>query len=465
MKIQFFGATQVVTGSCFLITCGDQHILVECGLIQGGHMEEAHNFEPFPFSIADIDAVVLTHAHLDHSGQLPKLVRDGYDGPIYTHCATRDLCQIMLMDAAVIHEKDTEIFNRKRARKHLPLLTPLYTEQDVDATMPKFKTLRYQEKITIANGVSIRLQDAGHILGSAILEMWLTENNVTKKIVFSGDLGHPGAPILKNPTVITEADWIVMESTYGDRNHRSWESTYAELGEAFASADRDHGNILIPAFTIGRTQELLCIFKQHLKEWNLDKWKIFLDSPMAIAATGVYAKHSDEYDEETKAYMTKLGSPFSLPNLHMSRDVADSIAINHINSGAIIIAGNGMCSGGRILHHLKYNVWRPNCHILLVGFQARGTIGRALVEGAKSIILYGERIRVAAKIHTIGGLSAHADQANLLQWLRSFHGKPNLVLVHGEKNAMDALAERSRKELNWVVREPAYSETIELDHE
>lgn len=465
MQIQFFGATQYVTGSCFLITCGDQRILVECGMRQGSHHEADFNFHPFPFNPKSLSAVIITHAHMDHSGLLPKLVHGGYEGPIYTHRATRDLCRIMLLDSASIQEKDAESLNRKRLRKHLSQVTPLYTAGDVENTMRLFDPMHYGERRTIAPGVAMRLSDAGHILGSAILELWLTEGAVTKKLVFSGDLGHQGAPILKEPTLISEADWIFMETTYGDRNHRSWADTFEELRAAFASAHREQGNILIPAFTIGRTQELLYFFKEHHREWGLDQWKIYLDSPMAIEATAVYAKHINEYDDETKAMIAKIGSPYALPNLHLCRDVSESMALNRIDHGAIIIAGNGMCTGGRILHHLKYNVWRPNCHIIIIGFQTPGTIGRQLIEGVDSIHLYGERIKVAAQIHTIGGLSAHADQQGLINWLKHFQGQPKVVLIHGEADAMQSFEQVCQRECHFKVMRPAYGDIIELNHE
>ena len=462
MEIQFLGAAREVTGSCFLIRIAGRSLLVECGLIQGRPQDEARNREPFGFDAAKLDAVVLTHAHLDHSGRLPLLVKAGYRGPIYTHAASRDLCHIMLKDAAYLNEKDAEWANRKRQRKHLPAVEPLYTMRDAQRTMHRFKPLAYGEVREILPGVRLRLNDAGHILGSAIVELWLEEAGVQRKLVFSGDLGHRGAPILRDPSAVREADLVIMESTYGDRRHRSWQDTWAELEEVLASARRDRGNILIPAFAVGRTQELLYAFAQHYDAWALDDWEIFLDSPMAIEATEVYARHPEIYDAEARSAKHQNGNPFLLPNLHLSRTPQQSMSINRIRSGAIIIAGSGMCDGGRIRHHLKHNIWRRDCHLLIVGFQAEGTLGRRLVDGATHISLWGESMRVAAAVHTIGGFSAHADCDGLTAWFRNFTNDPSLVLVHGEPGAMDPLAERLRAGIAGQVFTPAPGTRLDL---
>lgn len=463
MKIQFFGATQEVTGSCYLVECAQQRVLVDCGLLQGKREKEARNALAFPFDVNRLDAVILTHAHLDHSGRLPLLVKAGFKGKIFTHAATRDLCQIMLRDSANIQESDANSINRKRERKHLPLIQPLYDMHDVENTLPLFETLPYQQKVHVTKNIQLRLQDAGHIIGSAIAEVFLQEGEQERKCVFSGDLGHINAPILKDPTIIESADWLIMESTYGDRNHRSWQSTYEELGEAFTAAKHHRGNILIPAFTVGRTQELLYIMQQHADAWGLPHWHVYLDSPMAIEATKVYAKHWQEYDSETKAAIDKFGSPYALPHFHLSQTTAESMALNRIESGAIFIAGNGMCSSGRIMHHLKHNLWRPNCHLLIIGYQAHGTLGRQLVDGAKRVRIYGETITVAAQIHTIGGLSAHADQANLLQWIDGFKPTPKICLIHGEEKAMQTFAQVCKKRYNCQVTIPKYEQIIELN--
>lgn len=442
MKISFLGAAREVTGSCFLVETGGRRVLVDCGLIQGTAADEKRNRNPFPFNPQAIDAVVLTHAHLDHSGRLPLLVKAGYRGPVYTQRASRDLARIMLKDAGFLNEKDAERENRKRQRKHLPLLEPLYTVKDAQEALRYFRAVDYGEIVEIAAGVRIRLLDAGHILGSAIVEMWLEEGDVRRKLVFSGDLGHQGAPILRDPATVSEADLVIMESTYGDRAHRSWEATWAELDEVFAQTALVRGNILIPAFAVGRTQELLYAFKRNYQRWGLDKWTIFLDSPMAIEATAAYSHHAALYDREAAASRQHAGDLFTLPNLHLSHTAQQSMRINRIEAGAIIIAGSGMCEGGRIRHHLKHNIWREKCRLLIVGFQAQGTLGRTLVDGAQTLKLWGESMRVAARVHTIGGFSAHADCNGLAAWYGAYTGRPPVALVHGEARAMQAFATR-----------------------
>jgi metallo-beta-lactamase family protein len=462
MKIHFFGAAGEVTGSCFLLEAGRQRVLVDCGLIQGSPAEERRNAQPFAFDPRRIDAVVLTHAHLDHSGRLPRLAAAGFRGSIYTQRASRDLCKIMLRDAASLAEKDAEHENRKRARRGLDPVEPLYSRAEADAVLRQFRAMDYAKALTILPGVRVTLYDAGHILGSAIAAIELTEGAITKRVVFSGDLGHRGAPILHDPTVVTSADLVVLESTYGDRAHRSWAATWAEMKQVFRDARHAKGNILIPSFAIGRAQELLYLFQQHGREWGIERWQIFLDSPMAIEATEVYARHWKLYDAEAARLVEKNGDAFRLPNLHLTRTPAQSMSINRFQSGAIIIAGSGMCDGGRIRHHLKHNLWREHCHVVFAGFQAQGTLGRQLVDGAREVTLWGERIRVAAQIHTVGGLSAHADQAGLIGWVRHFRGHPPVALVHGEPTARDLLAQQLRRTLKLRVLTPQLKSNLDL---
>ncbi len=424
INVQFFGAAGEVTGSCHLVTVGDQRLLLDCGLIQGGRKDEARNRDPFPFDPASIDAVVLSHAHIDHSGRLPLLVKSGFRGTIYTHRASRDLCRIMLKDAGYLSEKDAVWENRKRERKGLEHIDPLFTVEDTKLAMRQFKGLVYAKKQRILPGVKLRLADAGHILGSSIVELWLEDGGETRKLVFSGDLGRSGMPVLEDPAVIHQADHVIMESTYGDRLHRSWEDSYREIHEVLNDATGSKGNILIPAFAVGRTQEILYLFARYYDDWRLDRWHIFLDSPMAIEATRVFTQNTDLFDAEAAELWRQNKTSPLLPNLHISRTANQSMAINQIRRGAIIIAGSGMCTGGRIKHHLKHNIWREQCQLVITGFQARGTPGRALVDGAQHIRLWGEEIRVAAKIHTIGGLSAHADQTALKNWYANFEGRP-----------------------------------------
>jgi metallo-beta-lactamase family protein len=462
MDLQFFGASQQVTGSCFLLRAAGRRLLVECGLFQGPPEVEEKNRQPFPFDPASIDAVILTHAHLDHSGRLPLLINSGFQGPIYTHRATRDLCRILLKDAGYLNEKDAEWENRKRQRKGLSRVEPLYTLHEAAASMKRFRVLDYDKPRQLFPGVRLRLQDAGHILGSSIAELWLTEDGVERKLVFSGDLGHRDAPILQDPVAVREADLVIMESTYGDRLHRPWKETWEELGEVFGNSDRKRGNVLIPAFAVGRTQELLYAFSKHYDDWGMDNWQIFLDSPLAIDATNIYARHRELYDTDALGLQYRNGSLFELPNLQFTKTTLQSMALNRIQSGAVIIAGSGMCTGGRIKHHLKHNLWRRNSHLVIVGFQAMGTLGRALVDGAEKIQLWGETIKVAARIHTIGGFSAHADCQGLVNWYRQFEERPPLALVHGEPLAINALQQRLRDELQAPVFAPEEGDRIDL---
>lgn len=453
MKIQFLGAAGEVTGSCYLIEANGHQVLVECGLFQGSRESEKRNSTPFPFNLKDIHAVLLSHAHLDHSGRIPMLVKDGFQGKIYAQQATVDLCRIMLRDSAHINEKDAE-WERRKGHKRV---SPLYTIQDAEKAMRQFKGVEYGSSFEVAPGIRFCLRDAGHILGSSIIELWLEEGHQTTKIVFSGDLGHVGAPILRDPEVVCDAELVLLESTYGDRNHRSWEETWVELGEVIQDANRNQGNILIPAFAVGRTQELLYVFKKHFNEWGLADWRIFLDSPMALETTTVYQQYQHLYDTEAQG---TNGHLFGLPNLSICRSPEESMGLNRVRSGAIIIAGSGMCTGGRIRHHLKHNIHHQGSHVVMVGFQAKGTLGRELVDGARQIRLWGESFPVKARIHTIGGLSAHADQQNLLAWYGNFQGRPPVALVHGEETAMQALAHQLREQFGASVSTPAHGETL-----
>ena len=462
ISIQFFGAAGEVTGSCHLVTVGDQRLLIDCGLIQGAYKDEERNREPFPFEPGSIDAVVLSHAHIDHSGRLPLLVKRGFRGPIYTHRACRDLCRVMLKDAGFLSEKDAEWENRKRERKGLDRIEPLFTVDDATTALRQFKGLVYGKKQRILPGVTLCLSDAGHILGSSIMELWLDDRKNTRKLVFSGDLGRRGMPVLEDPTVIRQADRVVMESTYGDRLHRSWEDSVREFHDVLNDATSGKGNILIPAFAVGRTQEILYLMAQNFKKWNLDRWQIFLDSPMAIEATRIFTQNADLFDTEATELWRENNRKPLLPNLQISRTPEQSMAINRIRRGAIIIAGSGMCTGGRIRHHLKHNIWRRECQVVITGFQARGTTGRALVDGARHIHLWGEEIRVAATIHTIGGLSAHADQLALKNWYANFEGRPPVTLVHGEEKAISALSEYLRQQLSAPVDIAHPGELLEL---
>jgi metallo-beta-lactamase family protein len=462
ITVQILGAADEVTGSCHLVTVGSNRILLDCGLIQGRRQDEERNKEPFPFDPKSIDAVVLSHAHIDHSGRLPMLVKAGFDGPIYTHRASRDLCRIMLKDSAFINEKEIEWENRKRMRKGLKPIEALYTLEDATAAMSRFKGLVYQKKFNILPNVTLRLNDAGHILGSSIVELWLEDDGHKRKLVFSGDLGRPGMPILQDPAYIRQADLVIMEGTYGDRLHRSWEETLTEIDNVVQDTTNGKGNILIPAFAVGRTQEILYMFARYYEQWKLGRWQVFLDSPLAIEATRVFTQHSDLFDQDMTELWQQNKAQSILPNLHISRTSNQSMALNRVHSGAIIIAGSGMCSGGRIKQHLKHNIWRRECHVIISGFQAQGTLGRSLVDGAKYIRLWGETVRVAATIHTVGGLSAHADQPGLKNWYANFEERPPVVLVHGETGALETLSKALKNELKAPVTIAKRGQVLDL---
>ena len=435
MRVLFHGAAGEVTGSMHLVEAAGKRVLLDCGLCQGSAEMEASNADPFPFEVASIDALVVSHAHIDHIGRVPLLVKRGFRGPIFAQQATADLMPIMLLDSASLAESDAERFNRRRAHGE-PERQPLYTKDDVTDAMEFVRPLAYDTRDAILAGIDINFRDAGHILGSSIVELWADG----KKLVFSGDLGPTGTPILRDPTPIEQADLVLMESTYGDRNHKDRAETIIELGRILDEAWRGGGNVLIPAFAVGRSQELLYWFAKYWDEWQMSRWQVFLDSPMAGKVVQVYGRHHDLFDEDAKAVWRDAPNPFKLPNLHVTAGADESMAINRIQRGAIVIAGSGMANGGRILHHLKQNIGRREAHVVFVGYQGVGTIGRRLVDGAKWIRIHGRDYRVNASMHTVGGLSAHADQRGLLDWFGHFEPKPQLALVHGEDKAREALA-------------------------
>jgi metallo-beta-lactamase family protein len=459
-ELQCFGATGEVTGSLYLIRTDSHTVLLECGLVQGGAENEQRNRDPFPFEIAGIDAVVLSHAHIDHSGRVPLLVKRGYDGPVYVTDATKALCEIMLPDSGYLNEKDAEWENRKRRGTGKPHVLPLYTLEDAENCLTQFEGVAFGQGQEVVPRLTVTFHDAGHILGSAIVELVYSNGGATRRLIFSGDLGYRDAPVMNAPATFAHADTVLLESTYGDRLHRPIDETMQELADVFQVARAAQGNILIPAFTVGRTQDLLYLMAENYDRWNLDKWKIFLDSPMGIEATDVYSRFRHLYD----AKLFESGSDLpGLPNFYETRTPDESMTINEIESGAIVIAGSGMCSGGRILHHLKNNVWRPECHLLIVGYQAFGTLGRRIVDGAETVKLWGDDYRVRMQVHTVGGLSAHGDQADLVNWCRAFEKKPPVYLIHGERQAQAVLAAQLRKELDMPVSIVEYAQKISIE--
>jgi metallo-beta-lactamase family protein len=443
MKIRFHGAAGEVTGSCHEVEAAGRRLLLDCGLIQGSREDEARNRDPFDFDPARIDGVVMSHAHLDHCGRLPLLVQRGFDGPIWAQRATADLLRVMLEDAARIAEGDAERARRRRAEGRsfdADELEPLYTQADVQAVLRLVRGLEYEEPLVLFPGLTLTLRDAGHILGSASVELVDSSGPEPRTLVYSGDLGPKGTPILRDAVVPPKADLVLLESTYGDRAHRERAATIEELGRIFHEAWEQGGNVLIPAFAVGRSQELLYWFARHYEDWGLGRWRIFLDSPMATRVIEVYDRHTRLFDEDARRVWAGKPHPFRMKNLHISLDQVQSMAINQIRGGAIVIAGSGMCTGGRIRHHLRHQLPYERNHVLFVGYQARGTLGRRLVDGAAHVRVLGHEVPVRAKRHTVGGLSAHADQPGLLDWYARIGGRPRVVLVHGEDKPRQVLA-------------------------
>jgi metallo-beta-lactamase family protein len=447
MRIEFHGAAGgEVTGSCHLLEAAGRRILLDCGMVQGSRDAEARNAEPFAFDPASIDALVLSHAHIDHIGRVPLLVKRGFNGPIWAQAATCDLFPVMLLDAASLAERSAERENHQR-EPHEPEAVPLYTAADVAAAQRLLRPLAYAMDTEILPGVTLRLHEAGHILGSSMLELRADG----RTMLFTGDVGMRGKPILRDPAPPPRADLILMESTYGDRNHKDRVATVAELGQILAEARADGGNVVIPAFAVGRSQELLYWFAEHFGDWNLAKWTIFLDSPMAAKVMAVYDRHEELFDPAAARLWRGRIKPFKLPNLRVSESVDDSKAINRIHGGAIVIAGSGMANGGRVRHHLANNLAHPRNHVIFVGYQAAGTLGRLLVNGVERVRLFDLDVPVRARIHTVGGLSAHADQRGLLDWYGASPNHPPVVLAHGENPAREALAAALRQRYGIAV--------------
>jgi metallo-beta-lactamase family protein len=462
-SLTFFGATGQVTGSCYLLETSTHRILLECGMFQGTKETEKQNEADFPFDPARIDAVVLSHAHLDHCGRLPKLVKDGFKGTVFLTEASFPLLELMLNDAVHLQLRDTEWENKRRERAGKKLLEPLYELEDVEALLKLRKPIAYSEENEILAGITVSFHEAGHILGSSIVRLRIKDHDEVKTLVFSGDLGNPNSPLLRDPTVLTEADVLLLESTYGDRDHKPLENTLDELRETLAEAAESGGNVIIPAFAVGRTQDLIYWLGKIQRQGGVPQQQIYLDSPMAINASEIYADntHLFNIDDPEFTKIAPQGWQAWLNGLVYSQTPEESMAVNRIAGGAIIIAGSGMCNGGRIRHHLKYNLWRHNAHIIIPGFQAEGTLGRMIVDGKKKYLkILGSEINVAAKIHTLGALSAHADQSQLLKWASHFkEPKPRLYLIHGEKSATLSL-QTCFNRTGWNANIPKVGEKI-----
>ncbi len=455
MKIKFCGAATGVTGSCHMLSTENHKILLDCGQFQGGKAQDALNEEPFPFDPAEIECVILSHAHIDHCGRLPLLVKRGFRGAIYCTDATADLLDVMLKDSGFIHEKEAEWQNRKNERAGRKPVEPLYTVKDSEETLKYVRPVMYDQLFEINDEMKIVFNDAGHILGSAITELWVTEEDNVYKTVFSGDLGVMDRPILRDPTIIKKADYVIMESTYGNRLHPENSTSIEQLLDIVIRTTGRGGTVVIPSFAVGRTQELIYEFNRFYLERpeykdELEKLTVYIDSPMATTATEVFRKNAQVFDEETKAYILKGDNPLDFPNLRFTRSTAESQALNADRKPKVIISASGMCEAGRIRHHLKHNLWDPKSSVVFVGYQAEGTLGRMLTEGQKDIVLFGEAVHVNAEIYNLEGFSGHADKEGLLSWLSGFQVKPKqLFLVHGEPESKEALAASVRQRLGY----------------
>ena len=462
MFLKVCGAAREVTGSNYVVEVGKTRFLVDCGMHQGGEKEEALNFAPFVYDPREIAFVLLTHAHIDHSGRLPRLVKAGFSGPIYATPATCDLAEIMLLDSAYIQEMEAEWRTRKARRAGRSGPEPLYTQDDARKAIGLFRPVDYSTPLTPAAGVTVVFHDAGHILGSSFLELRLDDQGETVKVLFSGDVGQPDQPIIRDPEIITQTDYLLLESTYGDRLHEEDGTPQEKLAQILKEAKRDGGNVIIPAFAVGRTQELLYFLREIFKDHDFEM-PVYVDSPLATKATDVYRKHPEAFDEEAWGLVSK-GGAFDFPQLHYTQSVEESRALNG-KRGVVIISASGMADAGRVRHHLKHNLWRPEAHVVIVGFQAQGTLGRRLLDGDKRVRLFGEEIAVEAHIDEITGLSAHADQSQLVAWASHFEPPRLTILIHGELKSALALERLLEEKLHFkvVVAEP--NEIIDLDGE
>ncbi|MDO4869418.1 MAG: MBL fold metallo-hydrolase [Bacillota bacterium] len=456
MKIQFCGATTGVTGSCHLITTENHKVLLDCGQFQGGKAQDELNYEPFPFDPAEIEYVIVSHAHIDHCGRIPLLVKRGFKGSIYCTDATADLLEIMLKDSGHIHEQEAEWKNRKNERAGRPLVEPLYTELEAEESLKYVKPVLYDQLIELNEEMRVVFNDAGHILGSGEVELWVEENENVSKIVFSGDLGVMERPILRNPTIIKKADYVIMETTYGNRLHPENSMDVNNLINIICETAKRGGNTVIPSFAVGRTQELIFELNKIYdntkdpRQKELENVNVYIDSPMANAATEVFKKNAQVFDDETKDYISRGDNPLEFKNLKFTRSTEESQWLNIDKDPKVIISASGMCEAGRIRHHLKHNLWDARNSIVFVGYQAEGTLGRTLLEGAEEVTLFGEKIQVNAKIHNLEGFSGHADRDGLLAWLKGFQKVPKQIfLVHGEPDAKLDFARTVKETLGY----------------
>lgn len=468
--LEFYGAAGRVTGSCHILHLNGRTVLLDCGFIQGSETDEAGNAGAFPFDPAAIDAVVLSHAHLDHAGRLPLLVKRGFNGTIHAHRATRALLRILLNDAANLELNRVRRRNRRREEAGEPLLEPLYGTGDVERTVDLVQGHKYEAPFDVVPGLRVRLHDAGHILGAAVVEAAIGTSSGQRTLIFSGDIGQYDSPILRDPQSPERADLLIMETTYGDRLHRDRQASLEEFADVLEQAHRDGGNVLIPAFAVGRSQEILYHLGKHYDEWQIGRWQVFLDSPLAIEASEIYWDFPHLFDDEASELFRERDFMPKLPNLHFTRTANESKVISRLKRGAIIIAGSGMCNGGRILHHLKRDLGRPAAKVVFTGFQPPGTLGRRIIDGADTVRIHGESVSVRASVHTIGGFSAHADQRDLLRWYDAIdtgHSDSGALrapvwLVHGDPEAAGGFQQALREHAGVDARIAAPGDRADL---
>lgn len=462
--ITFLGGARSVTGSTYLVETEDgKRLLIDCGLFQGGSRIERRNRENWGFRPSEIDAVILTHGHIDHSGRIPKLVKDGFRGPVITSPPTVEICQIMLLDSAHVQAMEARWKSSRNVRRGGKPVEPLYTIDDARNSLACLKPMERDRLFEPVPGVRARLRNAGHILGSCFIELWLSEKSGTIKLVFSGDLGNKNQLIVRDPHEVAEANYLFLESTYGDRLHRTFEDSKAELLEAIRYAVSHGEKVIIPAFALERTQEILYLLGEFYRDGSLPKIPVYVDSPLAIKATEIFRNNKKYYDDAARAIVEQGFDPFDMPTLRFTPTTDESIAINRRSEPAIVISANGMCTAGRIKHHLKHNLWRPGASLIIVGYQAEGTTGRKIVDGAGTVRIFREEVSVRARVYTIGGFSAHADQKGLIDWVRPLvDSNPRVFLVHGELKASEPLAAKIEADLGLETYIPDWKESVLL---
>ncbi len=472
MKISFLGAAKIVTGANFLIETKNTKFLIDCGLFQGSKPITRMNYEPFCFNPKEIDFMILSHAHIDHSGRVPKLIKEGFKGNIYSTKATADLCSIMLPDSGHIQEIENEWDNRKRRRSGEKLRKPLYTMKEAEDSLRFFKPALYDQEIELNQDVILRFKDAGHILGSSIIELWIKEDNIETKLVFSGDLGRRDRPILRDPFLIEEADYVIVESTYGNKAHNPSRDDTQKLISIINNTVKKGGNVVIPSFAIERAQDIIYelnkYYNEYIKTENKDflNVPVYIDSPLTVSATEIFLRNPDCFDEETMEFINTGENPLDFHNLEFTSSVEESKELNFSKESKVIISASGMCNAGRIKHHLKHNLWRKESSIVFVGYQAKGTLGRRIKDGEKLVRLFGEEIEVNAEIYSLEGFSGHADKEGIMWWLKGFKNKPKKIfIVHGEEEANEEVSRRIEEEIKAKTHIPELGETLAIEGE